>query len=266
VFFRLSSPVLALLIFAFILGTTCVGLFIGGRLKHRHDVLREPFAALQAALLGMVGLILAFGLSLAVERYEGRRSTVVDEANAIGTTYLRAQTLQEPARTRSLGALRRYSDTSIRLAASVPESDAEQRAIDDGDRIQRDLWGLAGQALDTAPQDTAPRLYVESLNEMFDAQDSRVATLGNRVPGAVLVLEVVGASIALALLSVYLAITGRGVTTVVLAAGLVSLILLVTFDLDRPTRGLIKVPDTPLTDARASMDEPPAAQAPTPLK
>jgi hypothetical protein len=63
---------------------------------------REPFAALQAALLGVIGLILAFGLALAVGRYESRRAAVVEEANTIGTTYLRAQTLAEPSRTASL--------------------------------------------------------------------------------------------------------------------------------------------------------------------
>jgi hypothetical protein len=263
-FFRLSTPVLALILFAIVFGTTCLGLWLGGRLRHRQDVLREPFAAMQAALLGMVGLILAFGLSLAVGRYEGRRAAVVDESNAIGTTYLRAQTLEEPMRTRSLAALRRYTDASIRVAETVPESDAEDRAIAAGDRQERELWGQAGQALDRAPRDTAPRLYVESLNESFDSRDARVAALSNRVPGAVLLLEVLGAAVALGLLSVYLAITGRGVLTVLIAAALVSMLLLVTFDLDRPTRGQITVPDTPLTDARASMDEPPAARAPTP--
>jgi hypothetical protein len=235
---------------------------LGVRLKERHEVLREPFAALQAALLGVVGLILAFGLSLAVERYEGRRATVVDESNAIGTTYLRAQTLAEPMRTRSLNDLRRYADTSIRLADSIPQSGREKRAIAHSEQIERELWGLGGQSLARSPEDSAPRLYIESLNEMFDSQGTRVAALSNRVPTAVLILEIVGAAVALGLLSVYLAITGRGVLTVLLAAALVSMILLVTFDLDRPTRGLIKVPDTPLTSVRASMDEPPAAQGP----
>jgi len=60
----------------------------------------------------------------------------------------------------------------------------------------------------------------------------------------------------------YLAVLGRGPTPMVLAAVLVTLLLLVTFDLDRPTRGLITVPDTPLTSLRASMALPPAAHGP----
>jgi hypothetical protein len=70
---------------------------------------------LQAALLTLVALILAFGLTLAVERYDARRAAVVETANAIGTTYLRAQTLREPTRTRSLEDLERYTDVTIRL-------------------------------------------------------------------------------------------------------------------------------------------------------
>ena len=98
---------------------------------------------------------------------------------------------------------------------------------------------------------------------MIDQQTVRVAALNNRVPGPVLALEVIGAAVALGLLGFYLALVGRGVLTVVLAAALVSGLLLVTFDLDRPTRGLIKVPDTPLTTLRASMGLPPAATGPT---
>jgi hypothetical protein len=87
---------LGLLFFGVIFAATGVGMFLGRRVRHLSGSLREPFGVLQAALLGVVGLLLAFGLSLAVSRYEDRRSNVVSEANAIGTTYLRAQTLSEP--------------------------------------------------------------------------------------------------------------------------------------------------------------------------
>jgi hypothetical protein len=85
-FFRLSSWELALVLFA----VTALGLAGGRYLRRRSDTLREPFGVLQGALLGLVALILAFGLSLAVGRYESRRAAVVDDANAVGTTYLRA--------------------------------------------------------------------------------------------------------------------------------------------------------------------------------
>ena len=144
----------------------------------------------------------------------------------------------------------------------MPGSAEARKAIAEGDRLHRELWRLAGQALADAPRDSAPRLYVQTLNEMIDMQTVRVAGLNNRVPGAVLAVEVVGAAVALGLLAFYLSLLGRGVITVLLAAGLVTMLLLVTFDLDRPTRGLIQVPDTPLTSLRAEMALPPAATGP----
>lgn len=263
-FFRLSSWELALILLAIVFGTTMLGLVLGRYLRNRSDHLREPIGVLQGALLGLVGLVLAFGLALAVGRYESRRAAVVDDANAIGTTYLRAQTLAEPIRTRSLQLLTRYTDTSIRLSRSVPTTAKARQAVADGDKLQRQLWRLAGQALADAPIASAPRLYVETLNEMIDMQTVRVAALNNRVPGAVLAVEVTFAAVALGLLAFYLAILGRGVLPVLIAAGLICLLLWVTFDLDRPTRGLIRIPATPLTSLRASMELPPAAAAPAP--
>jgi hypothetical protein len=255
---------LGVLLFGVLLGATALGAFLGHRVRHLSESLKEPFGILQAALLGLVGLLLAFGLSLAVSRYESRRANVVSEANAIGTTYLRAQTLAEPMRSRSLALLVDRTRTAVRLSQHVPGSDAARGAVAEEERIERRLWGLAGTALDRAPAASAPRLYVESLNEMIDDETARVAALSNRVPTAVLVLEVVGAAVALGLLAAYLALVGRGVVAVVLASGLVAFLLLVTTDLDRPTRGLIRVPDTVLTDQLASMMQPPAAAAPRP--
>jgi len=258
VFFSLNSVVLGVILFAVILGAAALGVFIGRRHRHRREELREPFGALQGALLGVVGLVLAFGLALAVGRYESRRAVVVEDANAIGTTWLRAQTLPEPTRSRSLVLIRAYADTAIRLSDVVPGSPESTSAAAEGDELLRGLWEMAGPALAADPDASAPRLYVESLNEMIDMQTVRVAALNNRVPGAILALEVLGAAFAVGLLAAYLSILGRGIATIMVGAVLVSLLLLVTFDLDRPTRGLIQVPATPLTNLRLSMDLPPA--------
>jgi hypothetical protein len=262
IFFRLTSTELGLLLLAVLLGATGLGILVGHRVRHLSDDLKEPLGILQAALLGLVGLLLAFGLSLAVSRYEDRRTNVVDVANAIGTTYLRAETLQEPVRTRSLDLLVRFARTSVRLSDHVPGSADEKADAAAEQQIERQLWGLAGKALETAPTASAPRLYVETLNEMFDAETARVAALSNRIPTAVLVLDVLGSALALGLLAAYLKLAGRGVAAVVLASALVAFLLLVTADLDRPTRGLIRVPDTALANQLKSMTQPPAAPAP----
>src|SRR3954465_3561233 len=158
-FFRLATWELGLILLAIVLGTTAIGLVLGRSLPHRSEHLREPVGVLQAALLGLVGLVLAFGLALAVGRYETRRAAVVDDANAIGTAYLRAQTLAEPMRTRSLELLKRYTDTDVRLSESVPSSVAARDAVADGDRLQRELWRLAGPAVPPPPHARRPRLH-----------------------------------------------------------------------------------------------------------
>ena len=262
-FFSLPSWAVALLVFAVIGTATAAGYVIGRYLREHEAKVREPFGVLQAALLGVVGLLLAFGLSLAVGRYEDRRSATVTEANAIGTTYLRAQLIAEPARTRSLDLLRAYADQAIAVSKEVPNSPGMRRTTATEGVLQRKLWQLAGRSISAAPQDNAPRLYVDSLNETINAQAARLSSLRNRVPGAVLALEVFGAAAAIGLLALHISVLGRGLVAMITASVLVTLLLLVIFDLDRPTRGLIKVPATPLVSVRASMVLPPAAQAPT---
>jgi type IV secretory pathway VirB2 component (pilin) len=262
-FFSLPSWALALILIAIVGAATAAGYAIGHYLRRHQESLREPFGVLQAALLGVVGLILAFGLSLAVGRYEERRAATVDESNAIGTTYLRAQLIAEPARTESLQSLRRYTDLAIRVTKEVPNGAGMRRTTAAEGAVQRRLWHLAGQAIDAAPLASADRLYVDSLNATFDAQSTRLAALNNRVPPAVLALEVFGAAVATGLLALHISVLGRGLVALTAAAALMTLLLLVTFDLDRPTRGLITVPSTSLVSVRASMVLPPAAEPPS---
>jgi Flp pilus assembly protein TadB len=186
----------------------------------------------------------------------------VNDANTIGTAYLRAQTLAEPHRRLSLALLRRYNDLAIRVTYEVPQTASLRATSARQGRIQRRLWRLAGEAMNARPRDSAPRLYLDSLNAMIDQQSVRLYGLNNRVPGTVLWLELLGAALAVGLLALYLSVLGRGLLAVVTATILVSLLVLVTFDLDRPTRGLITVPATPLLAEKATMSLPPAAPAP----
>jgi hypothetical protein len=261
-FFSLPTWAVGLLLLAVIGTGTAVG-YRGGRyLRSHHETLKEPFGVLQGAFLGIVGLLLAFGLSLALGRYEDRRAATVTEANAIGTSYLRAQLIAEPARRNSLDLLRRYTDSALQISREVPNSEGMRRTTAREGVLQRRLWRLAGQAMDAAPLASAERLYVDSLNATFDAQSARLSALTNRVPDEVLALEVFAAATAVGVLALHISVLGRGLLAMMAASILVTLLLLVTFDLDRPTRGLITVPSTPLLSVRGSMVPPPAAQGP----
>ena len=261
-FFSLSSWELGLLVFAVVGGSAALGVLAGRYLRRHSETYREPIGVLQGALLGVVGLILAFGLSLAVGRYQDRRAHVVTDANTIGTAYLRAQTIAEPQRRRSLALLRTYNDLAIRLTYEVPSGAAIRATAAEQGEVQQVLWRLAGEALNARPRDSAPRLYVDSLNEMIDQQTVRLSGLNNRVPDPVLWLELLGAALALGLLALYLSVLGKGLIPIIAAAVIVSFLVLITFDLDRPTRGLIEIPATPLLALKETMSLPPAAPAP----
>lgn len=257
--FRLSTPALVLVLSALIAGSALGGLALGRSRRAHHHGLKEASGVLQGVLLGFMGLVLAFALSLAIGRYDARRAAVVDDANTIGTAYLRAQTLTEPARSQSLSLLADYTDVELRLTLDEPGSPGAKRTIADGTALQRQLWAIAAEAVTEQPTATAPRLYEESLNDMIDQQTVRTAGLANRVPTEVLLLEIIGAALAMFLLGLHVGFLGRGVVPLLLAAGLVTMLLFVTFDLDRPTRGFIKIRDAPLVALRASMSSPPAA-------
>ncbi len=128
-FFGLGTLALVVLLILVVGGAAAIGVVLGERIRSLPEKNKEPIGVVQGTLLGLVGLLLAFGLSMAVGRYETRRSLVVEEANDIGTTYLRAQLLAEPARTTSLDLLKRYADDAIVLAEQVPGHGCVQSRI-----------------------------------------------------------------------------------------------------------------------------------------
>ena len=150
----MSTLELGLFLFAVIPAATLLGIFLGRHVQHLSDSLKEPFGVLQAALLGVVGLLLAFGLSLAVSRYEDRRANIVTEANAIGTTYLRAQTWTNRCEriTRATPALHPQRHRDFRVVRVTTKRKGPERER----QIERGFWKFAGRALDQAPS-PAPR-------------------------------------------------------------------------------------------------------------
>ena len=199
------------------------------------------FTAIYSAILAMLGLLLGFSYSMAQQRFEARKQLVVEEANAIGTTYLRAQWLPEPYRGDVTKLLRQYVD------ARLPK-DLESRNIDElvqnvsvlSERLLDQLWV---HAVEVAKKNPTPvvSLFLSALNETIDLHAKRLAQFQNRVPESVLLLLYLFTSVAML-------ITGYGsglrpqriVLPIVAMVLLVSTALYVIVDLERP-QGLITV-------------------------
>jgi hypothetical protein len=171
--------------------------------------------------------------------------------------------LPEPTRSASLALIREYVDVRLALSGDIAGRLDFDLAVERSEEIHRELWTLAGQALDQEPTANATLLYVDSLNQRIDQHTTRVTSFTTHIPTPVFWVQVAGSALALGVLALYFATLGRGTLTVLLAAGMVVLILLVNVDLDRPRRGFIKVPTNALVNLRDEVGRAPAAAPPT---
>jgi hypothetical protein len=205
---------------------------------------------LLTAALGLLALLLGFTFSLALNRYEGRRDLVVQEANAIGTVALRAQLLAEPTCGTMADLLRQYVDA--RLAWS--ELDDSTASLTQTTALQARLWALTGTAIRTDPSPVVTRGLMEAMNASFDIASARAAARSAHVPAQVLGVLLLYAVLSMAMLGYHLAAGGRPhrIATALLLV-LLTLALVVILDLDRPRSGAIQVSQQPLEALRSSL-------------
>ena len=145
--------------------------------------------AIQASTLGILALILAFTFSLSLQRFETRSDAVVDEANAIGTAYLRAQLLPASLREDVRRLLREYVDLRVR-AGTVTTNDEDGRTplLAKATGVQDSLWEYARRSAEIEPNPVTSGLFIQSLNELIDSFGRRDAAINRHVPEVVLFL------------------------------------------------------------------------------
>jgi len=160
--------------------TTWLGANVLPRLVPLDEGSRNEFGVIQAATLTLLGLIIGFTFSMATTRYDQRKNYEEEEANAIGTAYLRAELLPAPASARLRPLLRAYLAQRIQFYTLT---DAEQlRTVDtETARLQGELWAAAR---DGARADSSPvaALAVASINDVLNAQGYTQAAWWNRIP------------------------------------------------------------------------------------
>jgi len=204
---------------------------------------------LLSAVLGLLALLLGFTFSLGLNRYEARRDLVVQEANAIGTAWLRADLLEEPVRSRLRSNLLAYVDARLEWSRS---GELEMR---DEARIQKSLWQDVGLAVRVERSEQVSRALMDAVNESFDLASARQAARAAHIPDRVLVLLVLYAFLSVLMLGYVAGGTGRqhriaiGLLLVLLCLA-ISLIL----DIDRPRAGAIQVSQQPMEILRQSLN------------
>jgi hypothetical protein len=252
---RLPGPALLALVISALCAALAMGFGLGLR-QRRAEQEREfsQLSTLQAALLGLLALLLGFSFSLATTRWELRKHAFIDEANAIGTTYLRTSLLPEPQRKDIAALLVQYVD--VRLSPEVMERDPAGRARNavEAHRLQSRIWQLAMAAVAVDSRPVTTGLFVPALNKMIDAHGTCVALLEDHVPESILWLLMAVATGAIGLTGFAAGLTGlRNLVAGGLVSLLVGCVIVLIVDLDRPAAGLIRVSVASLRDLRASM-------------
>ena len=139
---------------------------------------------LLGATLGLLGLLLAFTFGMVLSRYEARRALATQEANAIGTSYLRAQLLDEPHRSRLSGLLIAYTENRIRLAGHADEA----RFLAVNDRLLTEIWSAVAAARESALAHGLSTAVLMTYNEVIDLDTERKLAWNLRTPAEVLLL------------------------------------------------------------------------------
>jgi hypothetical protein len=221
-----------------------------------------PFGVLQASAFGMVGLLLGFSFSIAVARFDQRREVTVREANAIGTTVLRADLLRPRVAQQMRELLREYVD--VRIAYVAAGTHADERAIP-GRRsaeLQRRMWALAVSESRSDPHSTMLALFILTLNQTIDVSSEQAAALDATIPPSVLWIVVIVVIIAASLLGANFGRVGRfDWIAFALFAVMFALVIGMILDLDRPQGGLIRISLEPLQAVQRSLQ--PAPGSPT---
>jgi hypothetical protein len=218
---------------------------------------------LLSAAVGLMALLIAFTFSFASERFANRRELGIDEANAIGTAYLRYQVLADPARTRLSGLMVRYLDAR-KAFNSAGEDEARVAAADlETDALQRQIWNELAGSIRAAPGPTSTPL-LQATNQMFDLASSRRAALDFRVPGAVLWALIIYATIASAVMGYAMPRARPLIVVSTIVVLLVTLAISLIVDIDRPREGVVVIKAGALerVDAMVRAMEAEKAQAP----
>jgi len=219
---------------------------------------RNPDAAghsgsVQGAVLGLLGLLLGFSFAMAVGRYDARRAFVVDEANSIGTTWLRADFLPDPHQKEVKDLLKRYTHIKLENGKAGTTGEATSQSLAEIAKIHQALWSHAEASAREKPSPVTVS-FITTLNEMIDLDASRKAALRSHVPGAVwLLLMVVSGCGAWA--SGYGSGTGglRSAFNQWVFPLLIGIVITLISDIDRPHQGLIGVSQQPMQDVMDSM-------------
>jgi hypothetical protein len=216
------------------------------------DENETPVAAMVASVLGLLAFMLAFTFSLAASRFDARRQAVLEEANSIGTTYLRTRLLPEPQRSEISKLIRDYTELRVQKLSM----DTVEDLMIKSDEMHKQMWTLAVAAAEKDPHSILTGLFLQSLNETIDLHSKRIF-FGMRSQVPLTIWLALWSLTLIGMVSVGyqagLSGTRRSPEMPVLALSFAVVMLLIV-DLDRGQEGFLKVSQQPIVDVLKLMN------------
>lgn len=255
--YPISGPIFALCLFLGML----IFLEIGWRagLRRAGKELKEArtgVGAIEGAIFALLGLLVAFTFAGATSRFDTRRQLVVEEANAIGTAYLRLNLLSGEARTALRENFRRYLDSRMEVYRKLPDIAAAKEELDKSTKLQGEIWDQAVIACRAEGYHPAATLLLPALNEMIDITTTRT-TAAQMHPPFIIFVMLFGLSLICSLFVGHGMAEGktRNWLHIVGFAAVFAICVYVILDIEFPRMGLIRVDaiDQVLVELRESM-------------
>jgi len=239
--FTLETLLLAGGLFAAMLALLEVGRRVGlRRMARDSEGARAGAGVVDGAVFALMGLLIAFTFSGAASRFDERRKLIVEEANAIGTAFLRIDLLPPAAQADVRASFRRYLDARLAAYRALPDLVAARAELARATGLQQEIWAKTVAA--SAGSQPATMLLLPALNQMFDITTTRTMAAETHPPPIIF-----GLLVAVAMLSALLAgyamapARGRNLMHMVLFAFTVAGAVYVILDLEYPRLGMIRV-------------------------
>jgi hypothetical protein len=248
--YRTNEIVINWVFFVLMLTATEIGFRVGRRLEARTpENIKSQISTVEAAILGILALLLGFTISMAVSRFETRKQLVLEESDAIGTSSLRAQLLPAPAGPEIVSLLRQYVGVRVQYGTAGDDLARLEDLNRQTARLQTEFWTRTAAYAQQDPNPVRVGLLLQSLNQSIDLAEARWMAFQNHVPVSVIYVNAAVGLLSAMLVGYSFGVNGRrNIFSMLMLAVSISLVLAVIVDLDRPRSGYIRVSQQPMID------------------
>ena len=241
-FYLLDHRLIALAMVILLVSAGEIGYRRGVFRRKSKESVRSLMSGTGGAMLGLLGLLLGFTLAMAVSRWDERRDVIVDEANAIGTLWLRAGLLEAPLRDELRDVLRKYTEARIALGGSRDDRAALRAARSESELLHASIWSVVERSDQPGRSPAVLSSLITAANDVIDLHELRMASIENYLPASLFLLLFTMASVSVGFLAwAFGAANQGGRAAIVALALLIIAVLLLIMDINRPQRGRIEI-------------------------